>query len=104
RVVKADGLHFAPDPATSNRASFGGMIANNSSGTHSILYGKTIDHVHSLKVLLMDGRVVEFSPKSLTDIDTIISSKEEFSDIYSAFRKLIFENASEIRAKYPNVM
>jgi FAD/FMN-containing dehydrogenase len=37
------GLCFAPDPATSSRANVGGMIGNNSSGTKSILYGKTID-------------------------------------------------------------
>jgi FAD/FMN-containing dehydrogenase len=51
-------LHFAPDPATSSRATIGGMIANNSSGTRSILYGKTLDHVLELKVLLDDGQII----------------------------------------------
>ncbi len=37
------GLEFAPDPATGTRATIGGMVANNSSGTKSILYGKTGD-------------------------------------------------------------
>ena len=49
------GLHFAPDPATSSRANVGGMVGNNSSGTKSILYGKTVDHVLEAKVLLADG-------------------------------------------------
>src|SRR4029078_241164 len=48
-------LHFAPDPATSSRANIGGMVGNNSSGTKSILYGKTVDHVLEAKVLLADG-------------------------------------------------
>ena len=48
-------LHFAPDPATSSRANVGGMVGNNSSGTKSILYGKTVDHVLEAKVLLADG-------------------------------------------------
>jgi FAD/FMN-containing dehydrogenase len=48
-------LHFAPDPATANRANVGGMVGNNSSGTKSILYGKTVDHVLEAKVLLADG-------------------------------------------------
>ncbi|MEX0741382.1 MAG: FAD-binding oxidoreductase, partial [Phycisphaeraceae bacterium] len=39
------GLHFPPDPATSSRATVGGMMANNSSGTRSIIYGKTSDYV-----------------------------------------------------------
>ena len=48
-------LHFAPDPATSSRANVGGMVGNNSSGTKSILYGKTVDHILEAKVLLADG-------------------------------------------------
>ena len=46
------GLHFAPDPATGNRATIGGMIGNNASGMRSIVYGKTIDHVLACKVVL----------------------------------------------------
>src|SRR5690606_12048467 len=42
-------LHFAPDPATSSRANIGGMVGNNSSGTKSILYGKTVDHIISAR-------------------------------------------------------
>src|SRR5438105_4824435 len=49
--VRPHGLQFAPDVSTSNRATVGGMIANNSSGAHSIVYGKTVDHVLELKVV-----------------------------------------------------
>jgi FAD/FMN-containing dehydrogenase len=49
------GLQFAPDPATGNRATIGGMMGNNSSGTKSIIFGKTSDHVLAGKVLLSDG-------------------------------------------------
>ncbi|MEM8968135.1 MAG: FAD-binding oxidoreductase, partial [Bacteroidota bacterium] len=53
--LKSYRLHFAPDPATSSRANVGGMVGNNSSGTKSILYGKTVDHVLEAQVLLADG-------------------------------------------------
>ncbi|MCZ6548973.1 MAG: FAD-binding oxidoreductase, partial [Deltaproteobacteria bacterium] len=43
--VKSMGLLFGPDTSTSNRATIGGMIGNNSAGAHSIAYGKTLDHV-----------------------------------------------------------
>src|SRR6202035_3048547 len=56
--VKAEGLQFAPDISTASRATIGGMIANNSSGTHSIIHGKTIDHVLELHVLLADGTLI----------------------------------------------
>ncbi len=59
RALKPHGLLFAPDISTSNRATIGGMIANNSSGARSVLYGKTIDHVLALKVVLSDGSVVD---------------------------------------------
>ena len=49
------GLRLGPDTATSNRATLGGMMGNNSSGARSILYGKTSDHVQELRVLLIDG-------------------------------------------------
>ena len=44
-ALKAYRLQFAPDVSTSNRATIGGMIANNSSGARSVIYGKTIDNV-----------------------------------------------------------
>lgn len=57
--LKALGLHFAPDPATADRASVGGMIGNNSAGMRSPIYGMTADHLVALRVALADGRVVE---------------------------------------------
>ena len=52
------GMLFGPDTSTSNRATIGGMIGNNSAGAHSIVYGKTLDHVLELTVLLADGSEV----------------------------------------------
>ena len=60
-ALKQHDLQFAPDVSTSSRANIGGMIGHNSSGAHSILYGKTIDHVLDLKVVLADGTLAEFA-------------------------------------------
>ena len=49
------GLRFAPDISTASRATIGGMMANNSSGRRSVMYGKTIDHVLEQHVVLSDG-------------------------------------------------
>ena len=62
--LKQYNLQFAPDPATSSRATIGGMIGNNSSGTKSIVYGITKDHVLESKVLLSDGTVLELGELS----------------------------------------
>src|SRR5439155_12413019 len=53
-------LRFAPDISTASRATIGGMMANNSAGARSVLYGKTIDHVLEQTVVLADGSIVEF--------------------------------------------
>ena len=58
------GLLFGPDPASSNRAAMGGIVANNSTGSHSILYGMTVDHVESMNVFLSDGSSANFSSLS----------------------------------------
>ena len=52
-------LTFAPDPSTHNRCTIGGMIGNNSCGTHSLLGGKTVDNVEALRILLYDGIAID---------------------------------------------
>ncbi len=49
------GLMFGPDPASAERATMGGVIGNNATGAHSILYGMTADHLISADVILADG-------------------------------------------------
>ncbi len=59
--LRPDGLQFGPDPASSNRAAMGGIVANNSTGSHSICYGMTADHVAAMDVVLADGSRTSFS-------------------------------------------
>src|SRR5262247_1415951 len=58
--VRPLGLLFGPDTSTSNRATIGGMLGNNSGGSHSIAWGLTVDHVIEMTVLLADGSQVVF--------------------------------------------
>ena len=60
--LKPFGLCFGPDVATSSRATLGGMIASNSSGTHTPVYGTTAEHVRALEIVLADGRVRRIGP------------------------------------------
>ena len=54
-AARPHGLTFGPDPSTHNRCTLGGMIANNACGSHSVAWGKTVDNVRELDVLLADG-------------------------------------------------
>src|SRR5690554_6240106 len=97
-------LHFAPDPATSSRANVGGMVGNNSSGTKSILYGKTVDHVLSAKVLLADGTILDLYECSAEDYEAKAGKNDREGEVYRGFRKIIKTNEEEIQKRFPKVM
>ncbi|TMR08289.1 FAD-binding protein [Nonomuraea turkmeniaca] len=61
RAASKHGLMFGPDTSTSNRATIGGMIGNNSAGSHSVRYGSTIDHVEALHVVLADATMPDLA-------------------------------------------
>jgi FAD/FMN-containing dehydrogenase/Fe-S oxidoreductase len=87
RAANRLGLGFGPDTSTSNRATIGGMIGNNSSGSHSIVYGCTIDHVHELEVVLADGSQHTFGAGP--------------SQIVDGLREILRDHADSIATGYP---
>jgi len=106
-VLARHGLHFAPDPATSSRATIGGMMGNNSSGTKSIVYGITRDHVLATKVLLPDGTILELEELSSDEYDRKVrgtNGNTREAQILSGFKKIIEANRDEIEKKFPQVM
>jgi FAD/FMN-containing dehydrogenase/Fe-S oxidoreductase len=95
------GLRFAPDISTASRATIGGMMANNSAGARSVLYGKTIDHVLEQIVVLSDASIVHFR-----DIprDAIPSGGTLEAACYRAVLHLAREHSDEIERRYPKVL
>src|SRR5699024_9476690 len=59
RFLKPHGLFFSPELSTSNRATLGGMINTDASGQGSLQYGKTSDHVLSLRSVLINGDILD---------------------------------------------
>src|SRR5512145_1501542 len=57
KELKKKGKFLPPDPSSSNYCTMGGMIANNSSGPHTLGYGSTIDYVKELDVVYCDGSI-----------------------------------------------
>jgi FAD/FMN-containing dehydrogenase/Fe-S oxidoreductase len=103
-VLAADGLHFAPDPATSSRANVGGMVGNNSSGTKSILYGKTVDHILEANVVLQDGTALHFKNLSSEKYAKIAAENTKEGRLYQRVKEVIDRNKEEIKSRYPKVM
>lgn len=90
------GLMVGPDPASSNRATLGGMVANNSTGTHSILYGNVINHIRSVKALLADGSEADFAPMG-PDVWAERSRRSGLEgDIYRGLTRLLQDRGSII--------
>jgi FAD/FMN-containing dehydrogenase/Fe-S oxidoreductase len=97
-------LRFAPDVSTASRATVGGMMANNSSGARSIYYGKTIDHVLAQEVLLADGTITHFAPKTAAEVEAIAATDTFEGRCYREVRALATRHAAEIARRYPKVM
>lgn len=104
RAGNAHGLQFGPDVATATRANLGGMIGNNSAGAHSILHGKTIDHVRRLRVLLHNGKATDFGPLTLEQW----FDREMFSSVdgklFRSVRQVVTETEQDIRGRYPKIL
>lgn len=122
-ALRPHDLQFAPDVATSSRATIGGMIANNSCGAHSVHYGRTVDHVRALQVVLSDGTLHTWG-----DVGGLRSNAAEMREGHQArhtptasdrlpshtselgrrcetvLADILREYADEIRSRFPKVM
>jgi FAD/FMN-containing dehydrogenase/Fe-S oxidoreductase len=102
--LKPLGLQFPHDVSTADRATLGGMVANNSSGTRSVLYGKTIDHVLDLRVVLSDGTNLHVGPLSEAEADAKSQQQDREGDCYRVVRRLAAQHAEEIERRYPKIL
>jgi len=102
--LKSHGLRFAPDISTASRATIGGMISNNSCGARSVMYGKTIDHVLELDVILSDGSQAHFRPLNRGELDAACHGDTLEAQCYREVRRIAGECAGEIERRYPKVV
>ena len=80
--LKPHGFFFSPITSTANRAMIGGMVGNNSSGTTSIEYGTTREHVLELKCILADGNEVRFNSVSKNEFEEKCKGNSLESKLY----------------------
>jgi FAD/FMN-containing dehydrogenase/Fe-S oxidoreductase len=102
--VRGIGLQFGPDTSTSNRATIGGMIGNNSAGAHSLTYGKTLDHVIELTVLLADGSEAVLKDVSPEAVQTKSRVDSIEGRAYREVFRLAQQHKNEILDRYPKIM
>jgi FAD/FMN-containing dehydrogenase/Fe-S oxidoreductase len=99
------GLKFAPDPASSNRATVGGGIGNNSTGAHSVRYGITDAYVEELTVVLANGELLEAREVVLDspEWDRMVERDDRAAEIHRTVREVVEGNREEIAGRYPDL-
>jgi FAD/FMN-containing dehydrogenase/Fe-S oxidoreductase len=104
QVLESYGLFFGPETSTSNRCMMGGMVSNNSCGSHSILYGSTRDHTLEVKALLSDGSEVIFNDLSFEEFSKKCTFENLEGQVYRNIRDILQDpfNQQEIRAQFPD--
>ena len=98
--VRGQGLLFGPDTSTSNRATLGGMLGNNSGGSHSIAYGLTVEHVIELKGFLADGSPVTFGTVTAAELAAKTRLETLEGQIYREVARIRDQYRDEIATRY----
>ena len=95
------GLQFGPDPASSNRATMGGIVSNNSTGSHSIVYGMTADHVLGANVVLSNGELASFGPTDAAQLAYLQQQQTFEGQIYRDLLDIVGRNEDAIAKGTP---
>jgi FAD/FMN-containing dehydrogenase/Fe-S oxidoreductase len=99
-LAEVHHLTFGPDPSTHSRCTLGGMIGNNSCGTHSLLAGKTVDNVKELSLLLYDGTRLTVGAGTIDAIGSVAGRRDEIHSRLVALRE---QYGDRIRERFPRI-
>src|SRR6266567_5176109 len=96
-------LTFAPDPATHDHCTLGGMIGNNSCGVHSVMAGKTDDNIEELEILTYDGTRLKVGETSSDELENIICEGGRRGEIYGQLKGIAATYGDLIRKNFPKI-
>ncbi len=101
-ILHPHGLRLGPDTSTGNRATLGGMLANNAAGSRSLLYGKMADHILEVELLLADGRVLILKEMSWVEVEQQAAAGK-FKEIFAALLHIKKEYKADIARQFPKI-
>ena len=104
RQVSHTGKYFTPDPSTSSRANIGGAMGNNSCGSHSIIYGKTVDQVQQMSVILSDGSPATFQSLTASQLEGKMGLSNLEGQIYRGIPTIADTAAPEVDRRFPKIL
>ncbi|MBP6179966.1 MAG: FAD-binding oxidoreductase, partial [Anaerolineales bacterium] len=101
RAAAKRGLMYGPDPASAERATMGGVIGNNATGAHSILYGMSADHLIAADVILGDGTLETWNESGRSKISQVIAEiRERHSEAIKQNFPRSWRNSAGYRLNY----
>jgi len=103
KVLRQFDLMFGPDPASADRATIGGVLGNNATGAHSILYGMAAAHVRATSIILADGTNAQFDAFKPKDWQTRARLPGLEGAIYRALPEILSRYAGPIATRYPKI-
>ncbi len=104
RQLRPTGQYFTPDPSTSSRANVGGAMGNNSCGSHSIVYGKTVDQVQEMSVVLSDGSEANFHSVVGAALEQRMAAPGLEGSIYRGIPSIASRAALEVDRRFPKIL
>ncbi|MCK4856321.1 MAG: FAD-binding oxidoreductase, partial [Bacteroidales bacterium] len=104
QFLASAGLFFAPETSTSNRCMIGGMVGNNSSGSHSLIYGSTRDHLLEARAILADGSEAEFRSLYREGFERKLMGENLESRLYRQIHEILSDEKlrKQIRTEFPD--
>ncbi len=108
-AAKRHGLMYAPDPATHSHCTLGGMLGNDSCGSHSLLgakYGRglrTADNTHELEILTYEGVRMRVGATPPDELERIIGGGGRRGQIYQRLKEFVDHYGGAIRSGFPKL-
>ncbi|BFV55492.1 FAD-binding and (Fe-S)-binding domain-containing protein [Kitasatospora sp. CMC57] len=104
RAAAPYGLRFGPDPSTHSRCTLGGMVGNDSCGSHSIAWGRTADNLHALDLLLADGTELTVTgPRSPAERSALRERPGREGEVHRALQDLTAAHLGTLRQGMPDL-
>jgi FAD/FMN-containing dehydrogenase/Fe-S oxidoreductase len=104
QALEPHDLKFAPDPSTANRSAMGGAVGNNTTGAHSLLYGKTDAYVEELEVVLADGTVTTLGEVTLAELEAGADPDGNLEErLYAEAHRIIEAESDHVEERFPDL-
>lgn len=102
-ALASDGYRLGPDTSTGNRATLGGMVGNNSAGARSLRYGKMVDAVQSVEIILSNGEILQFHSITNEQWERKCLLDNTEGHIYRTIKSIKEQYYSEIEKRFPKI-